>query len=448
MKDAIEFWWSNHATRIAFFFYLCLLLLIPSQLGFHFWPEFTTLSGLRVDYLSPTLFFSDFFLVPLTVFLWHPLKSQLTIKRVLIVGSFVLYLSTIALLSQSPLNSLYGLMRWLSYSVFAFATWHFWQDRQFVKHSLLVLMLTICMVSVLAIWQFLEQHSIGGIFYWIGERSFSGQTPGIANASLNGTLVLRPYASFPHPNVLAGFLLVIGILLWGYKNVLDRTWQRYFFLGVFFLGMLAIGLSLSRTVILLFLTVSLAWIILGVRKTQITLKKISIGIVGFLLLLLPIIPRFAALIQSDEAVTLRLALLNASWEIFISSPLFGVGIKNFLPALSEGNTTILPYSLLQPVHNIFVLTLVEMGLLGLLWILPFFLSLVTRIRKSTSDRKWLKISLLLSLLGIGLVDHYFYTLHQGQLLLMLVLGVLWYTQPLGQRFEQPKETKYPKKLMS
>lgn len=40
---------------------LCFLFIffIPTQLGKHFWPEWSYVMGIRVDYLSPTLYFLD-----------------------------------------------------------------------------------------------------------------------------------------------------------------------------------------------------------------------------------------------------------------------------------------------------------------------------------------------------------------------------------------------------
>src|SRR6185369_2209751 len=61
--------------------------------------------------------------------------------------------------------------------------------------------------------QFLLGRSIGGIFYLLGERTFNISTPGIALVNILGKNFLRPYASFPHPNSLAGFLGVAIIFL-------------------------------------------------------------------------------------------------------------------------------------------------------------------------------------------------------------------------------------------
>jgi len=49
--------------RVVFFlFYLCLLLL-PTQLGRHFFFDFSLISGIRSDYLAPTVYLTDIVIV-------------------------------------------------------------------------------------------------------------------------------------------------------------------------------------------------------------------------------------------------------------------------------------------------------------------------------------------------------------------------------------------------
>ena len=40
-----------------------VVLSIPIQLGFHFWPPWAQLLGRRIDYLSPTIYFTDCLLI-------------------------------------------------------------------------------------------------------------------------------------------------------------------------------------------------------------------------------------------------------------------------------------------------------------------------------------------------------------------------------------------------
>src|SRR5476649_2203358 len=44
-----------------------LIFLLPTQLGIHFWPNFSLLLGIRVDYLSPTLYVTDVVILSLIV---------------------------------------------------------------------------------------------------------------------------------------------------------------------------------------------------------------------------------------------------------------------------------------------------------------------------------------------------------------------------------------------
>ena len=415
-------WLLNHANSVAIFSYLSLILLLPSQFGYHFWPDFAILSGLRSDYLSPIFYFSDFFLIPLTLFLAPLLLRKCkNEKKYFFVLSFIGYLTITSLFSPQPLNSIYGLLRWCGYGVFAFATWYFWQNTTIRTYSLYTLTLAVLFASGLAVIQFILQHSVGGIFYFFGERTFSGQTPGIANASLNGTLILRPYATFPHPNVLAGFLLISLVVLWSYRKIFYESWEKLLFISATLLSISAMLFALSRTVIFLMIILGGIFVVSQLYKKALAKKYAGVMGITMVLILLPLLPRFLAISLSDETVTIRLALLKQSWEIFQQFPLFGVGLKNFLPVLATITTTYLPYSFLQPVHNIFVLIIVEVGLVGMIWVIPFFFSLVKRV----SVTKGVKPFLFICVVVIGSVDHYFYTLHQGQLLLALTLGILF-----------------------
>jgi O-antigen ligase len=103
-----------------------------------------------------------------------------------------------------------------------------------------------------------------------------------------------------------------------------------------------------------------------------------------------------------------------------SSPWFGVGLGNFLVALPSSLPSRAIY-FLQPVHNIYLLLLSEIGIVGigvLGWVL----------RSISWSKKYILSSpitaSLVGLLLLGLVDHYVLTLQQGRLLLTVLLG-LW-----------------------
>ncbi|MBI2074766.1 MAG: hypothetical protein HYT83_02925, partial [Candidatus Levybacteria bacterium] len=100
------------------------------------------------------------------------------------------------------------------------------------------------------------------------------------------------------------------------------------------------------------------------------------------------------------------------------------GINNFLvnlPAYEKIKENAFFVSF-QPVHNIFLLIAAETGIVGLTFFLWFLLKTFKKNQFQTSD---FKFQILAMVLILGLFDHYFLTLQQGQLLFAFVLGFCW-----------------------
>ncbi len=276
--------------------------------------------------------------------------------------------------------------------------------------------------SILAILQFLQQHSVGGVWYFLGERTFSGTTPGIANASLHGELVMRPYATFPHPNVLAGYLLM-GLLFIAFACREAGVFKRALYIGACVIGIIALLLTLSRTSIVLGMVLG-AYVFL--RNALPKKAIVLLGTIATVIIVL-LLPRFFDTTILGESFLFRKQLLASSWQLFLSHPLLGVGINNFL-----SNLPILDRSLqIQPVHNIYALVLSETGLFGFCLTGIFVFASVKRVLRPSFEiqsQKNMRNFLLCSLfvfLFVGLEDHYFLTLQQGQLLTTLIFGICW-----------------------
>src|ERR1035437_7520739 len=66
-KVKTGFWLLNQNKISKIFFYL-LILFLPTQLGKHFWPNFSFVYGLRLDYLSPTIYLTDILILVIFIF--------------------------------------------------------------------------------------------------------------------------------------------------------------------------------------------------------------------------------------------------------------------------------------------------------------------------------------------------------------------------------------------
>ena len=376
------------------------LLFLPTQLGRHFWPEFAFVYSLPIDYLSPTIYFWDVLAIALCIS--FILQKKHINRLALNLFCFFILTQTLSLL-QNFANTGAGLVRLEQYLIAGLFGVYLASSKFSEMKSVIfwALALSILGESILAIAQFIKAGTLG---LWIlGERTFSISTPAIAKFDFYGSEFLRPYATFPHPNVLAAFM-IIGILLIGQfsrKDSLTKT-------GIFITASVATILSFSRVSIITLLVVLVScgkrWILFAVL---------------LILLASPFLyTRYYSLLNFDNlAYFRREQLLGISLNLFKNSPIFGVGLNKFIIEASD-QILVGPNRFLQPVHNIFLLTLAETGAMGLVGLLGLVGYPVFRLFKQ-------RTLLLLwgTVLFLGLFDHYFLTLPQGQRMLFLVWGL-------------------------
>jgi len=400
-------------------FFWLLIFLLPVQLGRHFWFEWTQVLGLPIDYLSPTLYLTDLLVMAILFFWWLDKRRRLKLKvfKEIIKKNWWLFATFIFLLVNAFLAvnqgvAFYKLIRILE---FAFLGLYVVKERYVIDDLRYPLSGAVIYSSLIAIIQFVRQSAIEGIFWWLGERSFNLITPGIAKAIVSGRLVLRPYATFPHPNVLAGFILASLILIGINK---EQGWRRIIKWAAQILGSIAIILSFSRATWLIGLLAGLALVVRGWRKK----KDMVIGLIIFLALIGGLFYRLALPLSGQEAIIQRFSLAQIAIKMIKANPLAGVGLNNFIPQLPNYWQQFGMTYWLQPVHNIFLLITAETGLVGLL---IFLWLLVLTFKRLVAANHWLLVTVLSLILALGLFDHYWFTLQQAQLLLTIVLGLSW-----------------------
>lgn len=431
MREGLSFVQKNKEKTL----YFLLILFLPTQLGYHFWPKFSYIEGLRIDYLSPTLYLTDilFLLLFFSVLINNLGKITKQIskhKEKITIGVLLVTILVIRLLdTPNFLSGSYSLIKVLECVFLFLYSVRTIQKKENIKAVLLCLSLVIVLEVILAILQIKQQASFGGIAYFFGERFFTSETPGIANASIGNTLYLRPYATFPHPNVLAGFLLITQPILLGLFRFANEKIKKITLLAVIFAA-LGIALSLSRVVIILEIALFLFYFsTFLLKKTWRKNKhlKLIFLIVLFLGLIFLTFPRLLSSSQTERAVVERKALMQESFALLVRQPVKGVGIGNFLNELAESkneNTT----APLQPVHNVPIHLAVELGIPLAAFLLFLYWRLSTQVfqgKQSIGISKKESLLLLLCIFVLAFSDHYLRTLQQGQLLLAISLGWIY-----------------------
>lgn len=397
-----------------------LVFALPVQLGLHLWPNWAFVFGIRIDYLSPTIFATDILVAFLVLTARRQILSQLKSKAVLF--ALIILFTTILLNTFFSTHQLVTFIKWaklLEVGVLAVYTASLGKSR---AQSLFRTPLALALIfsSTLAVLQFVNKGSIGGILYWTGERSFKLSTPGIAKGSFLGTEVLRPYATFPHPNALAGFSLVsLVLLLEGGLNTKLMKLAFFFSVATILISQ-SLGAIVAAAVISVF---TLA------HKTS---KEILLPFFYLMVLLSLVFPLAGLRLIKDMTLAdfvfiKRLEMAVVAGDMFSKTPIVGVGfgtyILNLMPSWNALRTQ-LSHNFtwwLQPVHNIMLLVLAETGLLGLML---FLVATISSLKRALSEKKYFFTLSLLTIFLTGLFDHYWLTTQQPLLLMGLTFGTI------------------------
>lgn len=173
--------------------------------------------------------------------------------------------------------------------------------------------------------------------------------------------------------------------------------------------MIIIFLSFSRFVIIVFLVGNFLYLVLH------NWKRCKLCTVARLLTV-SVLSLIFLNVQGDAAdIQKRLLLTKDALTIFFNHPVLGVGLRNYLIFQQQFRVKYLDL-LNQPVHNVFLLLLTELGIVGAGIILIF---LFKRLKNFVVHYPYVAAVIL----STGLFDHYWLMLQQNFLLLGVIAGL-------------------------
>lgn len=223
-----------------------------------------------------------------------------------------------------------------------------------------------------------------------------------------------------HPNVLGTyasyyFTFFVACFLTNYKRR-----QSAVFGGM---GFIVIILSASRSALLAIVVASLAVVVFYVyrRYKLISLQSILKGIIplGILVALLltgPLNFLFSDVDNLDEMTTSRLMHYYCGYEIFTDHPLIGVSLNNHLIYLIENSSAVIfeqvfdmsdiwrpeDYMFITPIHNIWIILIVELGLIGYLPIMSFVIYYIATFKRRT-QKSFNRYYNIINITGLGII---------------------------------------------
>lgn len=349
-------------TTLLFFF----IFSIPTSLAYHYHKTAGLVNGIYVDYRIPQISLQIVFLIPLIVCIISLARQQ-------------------KLLPHLP---------WLT------------------RTGLTATFFTLLFQTVIAAIQLITQHSVTG-YLPFGEVNLS--SPLVAKGvNLAGALYKLPYGTTVHPNILAGAAALFLLIL-----ILSHRLTRLGLVVSCFATFLVIVAAQSLTAALA-LAISLT-IYFSQRLIPPQLSRGALLAIPLTSLLL--FSSHSLLTSSNPSLQRRAQLQQIATHMIVAHPLSGIGWNNFTRDQEGYGYVSSTVRFLQPVHNIWLLLVAELGIGGWLLVSLFIFVLFH------SPKQYLP--LLAFYFVLSSFDHYLLTLTTGRML--LILGLMWITGDLFHR---------------
>ena len=322
-----------------------------------------------------------------------------------------------------------------------------------------VIILSGLVQSIAAILQFIYQAIPAST--WLGMASQSADVLGASVVETSNGRWLRAYGSFGHPNILGAWLVLsliflvstfncnvgnrqqiagklikllfairyylFAIILFALLTTFSRAaWLAFFvFIVGRYLSSVAYRQFASLPALFGFKRISSLIFRNDIAKEDFHLKNHSCAPITKIIILSGAVvllfasyapdPFFARLeggerleIKSNQE---RVASISQGWQIIKNHPLLGIGLGNYGLAVYNEIDSNRPAYFYQPIHNVFLLIMAELGLIGI-FLMAYGFSLFA-FRSS--------LFAFFALILLSMFDHYFWSLYSGVLILAVWL---------------------------
>ena len=306
--------------------------------------------------------------------------------------------------SQYRPISIYRFLTFAEIVLFAAVAAKCLKNRQWLDIALFALVFNGLFQSLLGIAQFVHNASLG--FHFLGESIIGSNIDGVAKILINGEKHIRAYGTFPHPNILAGFLLIPFFII-----IAELVCRILPFLNKQSLpaGEAEAGersAQVSHETILDFIPTNFLWFIFSVTSLGFVLTfsrsaflGLFFGLLIYIFLIAPtrnLVQKFKSYYKFPVALTILLALMiialsnttsffsnqslqerqlyqDVSYETISGSPIQGIGAGQFILNEHKLHPDLEAWQY-QPAHNVYLLIFSELGIVGFILFILFVVS--------------------------------------------------------------------------
>ena len=335
---------------------------------------------------------------------WRIRRPKLVIMLILVVYSVYTLLNPFGI---SRIHTVIEVIYILSFAVFIYLFSNTFSAKSVVNGIFMGLAVTAVLHFILAIcYPVLDMEFVVKMFD--------------KDASTRSEERVGAVGTMGHPNVLGTyasyyFTFFLACFLTNYKRQASGILAG--------LAFIVIVLSASRSALVSIIMALVAIVVFYVyrRYKLISVQSVLKGIIPFAILVFLLISGplnflFSDLENLDEMTTSRLMHYYCGYEIFMDHPLVGVSMNNHLFYLTENTSASIfeqvfdmsgiwrpeEYFFITPIHNIWIIMIVELGLIGYLPIMGFIIYYIATFKRRTrqSLNRYYNI---LNITGFGIV---------------------------------------------
>lgn len=290
----------------------------------------------------------------------------------------------------------------------------------------------------------------------LGEFEIRPQRKGLSIVVSGDEELMRPYGLTAHPNMIGGYFAAALLCLTGWLASGDHLsrWRKAVRYGVIALGLWALCVTFSRSAwgglaiglaLILFL-----WWRRGILRTA-WRRWVLAGAVALIVFGLFwasyhkfILARADTSGGGTETISIasRRLFIGYALQIAYEHPLNGVGIGTFAYSALEilNNSPYRGWLLAENVHNLPLLVLSELGLVGFTFWMAALIGMAYVVWRGVRDPFAIGLAAAaVAILAIGMLDHYPWSIFHFALLLWASMGVALSTYS-GQSVDKAQET--------
>ncbi len=388
----------------------------------------------ELNYWEISLFLPMIFLFIFVIVFWHKIflnfKNFYFNKIIISLAIFELFVFISLFFSYDNLLSIYR------YFILLLALFLFLIVRRFNNGQKELIIWSFLLASffqaTIAIYQFIYQKSFA--FKYLGIAFHDASVLGTSVIETNSGRFLRAYGALDHPNVLGGLMALSCLYsFWFLIKKKDYSINKKLYLWLIYLSSLsALFFSFSRSAWLAFIIVKIILVIdLLVKKTEI--KRLIFILFSSIFLIMSFTFIYHDLLSTRIFAKGRIEQISINersqaikeYKFLNNQDLFfgkGLGTYSLNQYINDEKAYEAWYY--QPIHNVYLLVLSEVGLFGFMAFLSFLFFFTLGIIKK--NRKNLLFSLMTILLFsiLFFFDHWFLTIPFGLWLLFLFLAVI------------------------